>query len=65
MNNKETAITCPKCGHKQREDIPETHCQPFYKCKGCNKVISMQKDSKNCCVFCEYADKKCQASNKK
>ena len=60
-----TNITCPKCGHMQVENIPQTHCQPFYICKGCGETISVPKESENCCVFCEYADKKCPVPNKK
>ncbi|MAZ67152.1 hypothetical protein CL652_00015 [bacterium] len=52
-------LTCPKCGHKQEVEIPEDTCLPFYKCGQCHKVISVPKDSKNCCVICEYSDKKC------
>ena len=60
-----TTITCPKCGHKQEESIPQTNCQPFYTCNGCDEMISVPKESQNCCVFCEYADKKCPVPNKK
>jgi len=61
---KETTITCPRCGHRQKEIVPKTNCQPFYKCSGCNETISMSKDSENCCVFCEYAEEKCRMPNK-
>ncbi len=60
-----TNIICPKCAHVQVENIPQMSCQPFYVCKGCGKTISVPKESENCCVFCEYADKKCPAPNKK
>lgn len=56
----ETAIlTCPKCGHKQESEIPDSKCLPFYKCDKCGEVISVPKDSKECCVICEYSDTKC------
>jgi len=60
-----TKITCPKCEHTQKENIPQTNCQPFYTCNGCNEVISVPKESKNCCVFCEYAEDKCPVPNVK
>ena len=49
-------VTCPKCGHKQRMEIPSISCQAFYKCDGCGKTIAAQK---SCCVFCDYSDRKC------
>ncbi len=65
IKDKKTKITCPKCGHVQVETIPTNNCQPFYKCNGCGEVISTPKDSKNCCVFCEYAEDKCPVPNVK
>lgn len=52
-------LICPKCGHKQEEEIPSDACVPFYKCGGCGELISA-KDK--CCVFCEYSDTKCPVS---
>ena len=54
-------ITCPKCGHVQKMEIPKTACLPFYKCEGCGKLIQSEK---SCCVFCDYADKPCPVSEK-
>ncbi|MBI2146880.1 hypothetical protein HYU19_00200 [Candidatus Woesearchaeota archaeon] len=56
--NKKKAgtITCPLCGHQERMDLPSHSCQAFYRCKGCNKVISAEK---SCCVFCDYSDRRC------
>jgi hypothetical protein len=55
-------IKCPKCGHVQEIGIPDGKCLAFYKCKGCGKVIQAKEE---CCVICEYSDKKCQVSIKK
>ncbi len=56
----ETAkITCPQCSHTQEIDIPQNGCQAFYKCDECKQIISVPKESKKCCVICEYSDKKC------
>lgn len=52
-------ITCPLCNHIQEVEIPNTSCLPFYKCEKCQEIIPVPKDSKNCCVICEYSDKKC------
>ena len=55
---KNTAtLTCPKCGHKQKGEIPTTSCVPFYICEGCGETIKAQGE--DCCVFCSYADKRC------
>lgn len=55
-------LTCPKCGHKQQEEIPEASCVPFYICNGCKETIKAQGE--DCCVFCSYADKKCPLKKK-
>jgi hypothetical protein len=31
----QSVITCPRCGHKQREAMPTDACLFFYDCKGC------------------------------
>lgn len=49
-------VTCPKCNHVQPMTIPTHSCQAFYKCSGCDKMISAEK---TCCVFCDYGDRKC------
>ena len=61
--NKAT-LTCPRCGHTQETDIPQTGCLAFYKCDECNEIISVPKESKNCCVICEYSDKVCPVGHK-
>jgi hypothetical protein len=60
---EESILTCPKCGHKQKEQIPTTACVPFYKCDGCDELISPHGD--DCCVFCSYGDKACPVGPKK
>jgi len=49
-------LTCPECKHKQEMEIPSNSCQAFYTCDGCKEQI---KPIESCCVFCDYADKKC------
>ncbi|MBS3053688.1 MAG: hypothetical protein J4469_04255 [Candidatus Aenigmarchaeota archaeon] len=48
-------LTCPKCGHKQKTEIPANVCVHFYKCEKCMKLIK----GKDKCIFCSYADRKC------
>ena len=56
----ETAnLKCPYCKEIQKVGIPETGCLALHICKKCKKVISVPRDSKNCCVICEYADRMC------
>ncbi len=52
-----TTITCPQCGHREREEMPTNACQYFYDCKGCGAVLKPLAG--DCCVYCSYADKKC------
>ena len=58
-------LKCPHCGHIQEVEIPEAGCLAFHKCEKCEQIISVPEDSKNCCVVCEYSDKKCPVSHKK
>jgi hypothetical protein len=58
-------LACPKCGHEQGVEIPDDKCLPFHECGKCHEVISVPKDSKNCCVICEFSDKKCPVAQEK
>ncbi|MBC8500706.1 MAG: hypothetical protein ISS25_00455 [Nanoarchaeota archaeon] len=53
-------VTCPKCKHVQPMKIPTNSCRAFYKCEGCEEVISAEK---SCCVFCDYGDRPCPVSS--
>lgn len=53
----ELSITCPACGHHQRETIPTDACQYFDDCKGCGAVLKLKAG--DCCVFCSYGDVPC------
>ncbi|AKA35420.1 hypothetical protein MQE36_03160 [Zhouia spongiae] len=52
-----STITCPKCGHKEEEQMPTDACQFFYECKNC-KVVIRPKEG-DCCVYCSYGTKAC------
>lgn len=57
MNSMKSTLTCPRCGHKQSEEIPENVCLQFYICNNCKeKISSLEGD---CCVFCSHGDRKC------
>ena len=55
--SEEATLTCPKCNHQQKGEIPTTSCVPFYDCEGCNETIGAAEG--DCCVYCSYADKAC------
>ena len=65
MKMNKAILTCPKCNHNQEMEIPEGKCLPFHKCENCKEIISVPKDSKNCCVVCEYSNKNCPVAYKK
>lgn len=52
-------LKCPYCGYVQKVEIPKQKCLSFYKCQKCGKMITVPKDSDECCVICLYSDKKC------
>ena len=50
-------ITCPKCGHKEMENMPTDVCLLSYECKHCKTVLTPKGE--DCCVFCTYGTVKC------
>lgn len=52
-----STITCPHCGHKKEETMPEDACQFFYECENCHTVLRPQPG--DCCVYCSYGTVKC------
>ena len=58
-------LTCPHCSHPQEVEILQTGCLAFHKCEKCEQMISVPKESDNCCVICEYSDKRCPVADKK
>jgi hypothetical protein len=53
----ESTLTCPECGHSEKELMPENACQYFYECKGCG--VLLKPNPGDCCVFCSFGDVKC------
>ena len=53
----DATITCPACGHAEREVMPTDACQWFYDCKDCGAVLKPKAG--DCCVYCSYGDVKC------
>lgn len=52
-----SVITCPRCGNKVQETMPEDSCVYFYECPGCGEVIKPVNG--DCCVFCSYGTVPC------
>jgi hypothetical protein len=53
----ESTITCPACGHAQRETMPTDACQFYYECMGCRTLLRPKPG--HCCVFCSYGSVAC------
>jgi hypothetical protein len=53
----ESLLTCPECGHAEREAMPIDACQFFYKCERCKAML--RPKAGDCCVFCSYGSVKC------
>jgi hypothetical protein len=52
-----STLTCPSCGHTQRETMPTDACLFFYECMGCGAL--QKPKAGDCCVFCSYGTRKC------
>jgi hypothetical protein len=50
-------ITCPLCGARDRETMPENACRHLYRCTRCGEML--EPTPGDCCVFCSYADTMC------
>ncbi|MFH5831482.1 GDCCVxC domain-containing (seleno)protein [Halalkalibaculum sp. DA384] len=53
----ESDITCPKCGHRSTETMPEEACVYFWSCPGCGERVKPREG--DCCVFCSYGSVSC------
>jgi hypothetical protein len=53
----ESIITCPHCGHRKSERMPEDACQWFYECGACRTLLKPKPG--DCCVFCSYGSVPC------
>jgi hypothetical protein len=52
-----SVITCPNCGHRERERMPTNACQFYYDCKSCGELL--RPEAGDCCVYCSYGTVKC------
>lgn len=49
----QTVLTCPACGQRSEEVMPDGPCVDFYTCSRCARVLKPIYG--DCCVFCSYA----------
>ena len=52
-------LKCPFCKKIDKVEVPENICLTFHKCSHCKSFIKAEKE---CCVICEFSDKKCLVS---
>ncbi len=52
-----SVITCPTCGHQERERMPTNACQFYYDCRGCGEIL--RPEAGDCCVYCSYGTVNC------
>lgn len=58
-----TTVTCPSCGFRQDETMPEGECVYFYTCSNCQRVL--KPIFGDCCVFCSYGTVICPAEQRR
>lgn len=52
-----SVLTCPKCGHQKKEEMPLDACLYFYECENCMTVLKPRQS--DCCVYCSYGSVNC------
>jgi len=53
----ESTLTCPGCGQRKTETMPQDACQYYYECEFCGLLL--KPNPADCCVFCSFGDVKC------
>jgi len=53
----ESVLTCPHCGHAQKETMPTDACQFYYECPACHTLLRPKPG--DCCVFCSFGSVPC------
>ncbi len=51
-----STITCPVCGFKKEETMPEDACQFFYECENCKTLLKPKKGIVVCFVAMELSN---------
>jgi hypothetical protein len=53
----ESVLTCPACGHRSVETMPDNACIYFHDCTACG--AQLKPKAGDCCVFCSYGSVAC------
>jgi len=53
----ESVLTCPACGHRSAETMPDNACIYFHDCAACG--AQLKPKAGDCCVFCSYGSRAC------
>jgi len=53
----QSTLTCPHCGTRMVETMPQDSCVFFHECRGCGAML--QPGPGDCCVFCSHGDVPC------
>ncbi|MGL1834136.1 GDCCVxC domain-containing (seleno)protein [Rhodocyclaceae bacterium SMB388] len=53
----ESELTCPHCGHRSIERMPEDACLYLHECPACKALLRPKQG--DCCVFCSYGSVPC------
>ena len=59
----QSTLTCPSCGHRKEETMPEDQCVYFYTCDSCKRVL--KPIFGDCCVYCSYATVICPTEQRR
>jgi hypothetical protein len=52
-----STLTCPRCGQRSTERMPEDACRYFHVCANCGARLKPKEG--DCCVFCSWGDVPC------
>lgn len=50
-------LTCPHCGRRDTETMPQDACVYFFECQGCGVMLKPKVG--DCCVYCSYGSVPC------
>lgn len=56
-HSRQATLTCPQCGARTLETMPETACLYFWQCPCCDNLSKPLHG--DCCVFCSFGEQPC------
>jgi hypothetical protein len=54
---RQSIVTCPRCGGTSTEEMPDGACVYLYECPHCATLLRAEPG--DCCVFCSYGSVPC------